>query len=133
MRHYRIIQNLDETDPPRDHEKSAAKILAEYFKSDLIFIRKGPSSTPDLKVIKTGQMWELKSPIGDGKRTMANNIREASIQSKNVVIDLSRCKMNNQNALSRIRGFLSSGNVRLKRLLVIDKSGEVIDFLPNKR
>ena len=133
MRRYRVTQDLDETDPPKEHEKAAAKILAEYFKSNLVFIRRGPNTTPDLKVIKTGQVWELKSPLGDGKRTMSNNIREASLQSKYVIIDLSRCKMNNRNALSRIRGFLSSGDAHLKRLLVIDKSGKVIDFLPKRR
>lgn len=105
MTKYRIIQDLNETDPPRGHEKRAAIILAEFFKSDLIFIRKGPSSTPDILVKRTRQTWELKSLLGSGKRTMANNLREASRQSKNVVMDLSRCKMNNKNALSRIRGF----------------------------
>lgn len=133
MQNYRIIQDLDETDPPKEHEKKAARILANYFNSDLIFIRRGPSCTPDIKVVKTRQVWELKSPLGDGKRTISNNIREASNQSKNVVVDLSRCKINNQKALSRIRGFLSSGDAHLKKLLVIDKSGKIIDFLPKKR
>lgn len=36
MRHYRVTQDLDETDPPKEHEKAAAKILAEYFKSNLV-------------------------------------------------------------------------------------------------
>lgn len=114
-------------------KKRAAKILAELFKSDLIFIRRGPSSTPDILVKRTGQIWELKSPLGNGKRTMANNLREASRQSKNIVMDLFRCKMNNQSALSRIRGFLNSGDAHLKKLLVIDKSGKIIDFLAKKR
>lgn len=133
MKKYRIIQDLNEADPPKGHEKKVAKILAEHFESDLVFIRRGPSSTPDIEVIKTGQVWELKSPLGNGKRTMANNLRDASRQSKNVVLDLSRCKMNNQNAFSRIRGFLNSGDAHLKRLLVIDKGGKVIDFLAKKR
>lgn len=129
---YRIIQDLNDPDPPREHEKHAARIIAEYFRSDLVFVRKGPSSTPDIKILKTNQVWELKSPLGNGKRTMANNLREASGQSKNIILDLSRCKMNNKNALSRVRGFLNSGDSHIKRLLVIEKNGKVIDFSPNK-
>ena len=67
------------------------------------------------------------------KRTMANNLREASGQSKNVVIDLSRCKMNNSNALSRICGFMNSGDSHLKKLLIIDKAGNVLDFFRDVR
>lgn len=130
---YRIIQDLSEPDPPKEHEKHAARILAEYFKSDLVFIRKGPSSSPDIKVVRTNQVWELKSPLGNGKRTIANNLRRASSQSNFIVLDLSRCKMNNQNALTRIRGFLISGDAHIKKLLVIEKGGKVVDFLPHKR
>lgn len=130
---YQIIQDLSEPDPPKEHEKHAAKILAEHFKSDIVFIRKGPSSSPDIKVVKTNQTWELKSPLGNGKRTIANNLRNASSQSDFIVLDLSRCKMNNQNALAKIRGFLASGDAHIRKLLVIEKSGKVVDFLPRKR
>ena len=40
----------------------------------------------------------------------------------NIVLDLSRCKMNNDRALSRIRGFLKSGDTHIKKLLVIEKN-----------
>ena len=133
MKTYKIIQELNDTDPPKEHEKEAAKILAEYFRSDLLFMRKKANTTPDLKNLSTGQRWEIKSPLGNGKRTIANNLREASHQSENVVLDLSRCKINNQSALSRVRGFLSSGDAHIKRLLVIDKSKKVIDFSNSKR
>lgn len=130
---YRIIQDLNETDPPKEHEKQAARILAEYFKSDLEFIRKGVSTTPDIRVIKTDQIWELKCPLGNGKRTMANNLRLASKQSSFVIIDLSRCKMNNKNALARIRNFMQSGDAHIKKLLIIEKGGEVVDYSVLKR
>lgn len=132
-KNYNVIYDLSDPDPPKKHERHAAKIVAEYFESDLIFIRKGFGTTPDLKIIKTNQIWELKSPLGNGKRTMANNLREASGQSKNIILDLTRCKMNNHKALSRIRSFLKSGDAHIKKLLVIDKSGKILDFLSKKR
>ena len=100
MKKYRVIHDLGETDPPKKHEDFAAKIIADYFKSDILFLRKTPASSPDLLIINTHQIWELKSPIGNGKRTMANNLREASGQSKNVVmlklkqiVDTSCCRI----------------------------------------
>ena len=126
---YKIIEALNETDPPKEHEKRATKIIAQYFKSDIMFNRKTNSSSPDLTIIKTNQIWELKSPLGNGKRTMANNLRDAARQSKLVIVDLSRCKMNNQNALSRIKGFVNGGDSSIKKLLVIDKNKKVLEIL----
>lgn len=133
MKKYRILLELGLEPIPSKHELSAAKYIAEYFKSDLLFLRRRPNSSPDLLVKKTNQVWELKSPIGNGKRTVANNLREASRQSKYVILDLSRCKMSNENALARVRGFLKSGDSSLKKLLIIDKSGSVLDFLDKER
>ena len=64
---------------------------------------------------------------------MANNLRDASAQSKKIILDLTRCKMNNDRAISKIRGFLNSGDAKIDKLLVIDKSKKVIDFYDKKR
>lgn len=133
MKKYKILLELGLEPVPSKHELNAAKHIANYFESDLLFLRRSPNSSPDLLVKKTNQVWELKSPIGNGKRTIANNLREASHQSKNVILDLSRCKMCNDNALVRVRGFLKSGDSTLRKLLIIDKSGRVLDFLDKER
>ena len=56
MKKYRIIHNLNDPDPPKEHEYKAAKMLAVYFESDLIFLKKRINGSPDLKVKKTGQV-----------------------------------------------------------------------------
>ena len=133
MNRFRLFYDLNRNDAPKKHEEYVARIIADYFQSDIQFIRKTSSRTPDFYILKTYQLWELKSPLGNGKRTIANNLREASKQSRNIILDLSRCKMNNSVALSRIRGFLSSGDAHINRLIVIDKSRKIIDFSPKKR
>ncbi|MBQ3353369.1 hypothetical protein IJG89_03465 [Candidatus Saccharibacteria bacterium] len=133
LKSYKITYNLNELDPPKSHKLNAANLIANYFESNLVFIRKAPCATPDLYIVKTHQLWELKSPLGNGKRTISNNLREASSQSKNVILDLSRCKMNNERALSKVQGFINSGDAHIKKLIVIKKSGEVVDFLLQKR
>ena len=133
MQKFTIKYDLSDPDPPKPHELRAAKVVASYFQSDIVFIRKTIGSTPDLKIKRTNQIWELKSPLGNGKRTISNNLREASGQSDKIILDLTRCKMNNRRALSRVNGFLESGDAHIKKLLVIDKSKNVLVFLDKKK
>ena len=68
---YQVIISTDLQDRPKDQELSAALILAEYFKSDVIFLRPQKDKTPDIDI--GGVHWEIKSPKGDGKKTIENN------------------------------------------------------------
>ena len=52
---------------PRPHEEIAARIIARYFQSNVVFLRRLESKSPDLFVLKTNVRWELKSPIGNFK------------------------------------------------------------------
>lgn len=109
---------------PYPHEKFAARIMAKYFNADVIFIKKHDTAkSADLKI--ENRIWEIKSPIGDGKYTMQNNLRDADGQSSNIVINLVRCKMSPEKAISRLNFQLKKAH-KVKRLLVILKSGKVV-------
>jgi hypothetical protein len=123
---YKVIIKTGLKDRPKDHELSAALILADYFRSDVIFLRPQLDKTPDIDA--SGARWEIKSPKGDGKKTVENNFRTARKQSLNIVIDLRRIKMHQQKALARITFFLSKPN-HFKKVLVITKSQKVIEIL----
>lgn len=82
--------------------------------------------TPDVDV--NGVKWEIKSPMGNGKRTIDNNLSEARRQSKNIVIDLRRIKMHQSKANARIKFYLSTPH-HFKRVIVITKSNKVIVIL----
>jgi hypothetical protein len=120
---YEVIIKTDLKDRPKDHELSAALILARYFKSDVIFLRPNIDKTPDIEV--NGTKWEIKSPKGNSKKTIENNLRTARKQSKNIIIDLRRTKLHQTRALNRINYFLSKGH-RFKKVLIITKSNIVI-------
>ena len=124
--HYSVIIKTSPKDIPRHYELSASKIMAEYFKTDVIFLRPIPMKSPDLDI--KGKIWELKSPVGDSKNTMHNNFKESRKKTKNIIIDLRRCKMNETNAFSRIRAEIKKRKRRSGGILVINKSGEVLDF-----
>ncbi len=123
---YRIIIEASFRDRPKEHELSAAIILANYFQTDITFLRTSRQCTPDLDV--NGVKWELKSPLGDGKNTIKNNLYNARKQSKNVIIDLRRIKMHQTKAFSNIRYYFSSHRSRIRHLIIITKSEEVLEL-----
>lgn len=123
---YEVIVKTGLNDRPKDHELSAALILASYFKSDVVFLRPQTDKTPDITV--HDRNWEIKSPRGNGKKTIENNLRVARKQSLNIVIDLRRIKMHQSKAIARMNFFLSKPH-QFKKALVITKSQKVVEIL----
>ena len=122
-----LIEEYD-PDPPEPHEIDAAQVLTRHFQSNIRFIPKTTGHCPDVVVERTGEIWEIKSPKGNGKYTMANNLERAHSQSKKVVLDLSRCKMRDERALARIRAYINSKYYQLERVLVVTKMKKVVDM-----
>ena len=123
---YEAIIKTNLQDRPEDHELSAALILADYLKTDVIFLRPESRKTPDIDA--DGIKWEIKSPRGNSKKTIENNLRNAGRQSQNIVIDLRRIKLHQQKAISRVNFFLS-GPHGFRKVLVIAKNGVIIEIL----
>ena len=123
-KHQVVVKTLPQN-APYDFEMSAALLVANYFKTDVVFLRPIPLKSPDLKI--NGEIWELKSPIGKSKNTIHNNIKGARKQSTNIIIDLRRCKMNKSKALSRIRDAYKKRKRKTGRYLIIEKNGKILD------
>lgn len=120
----RIRNSPDIGRDPYFHERFAARAASAYFDTDVTFIkRSNTAKTADLLIGNI--IWEIKSPIGNGERTMQNNLRAADDQSPNIIINLTRCKMPQSKAISRIRYELKKAN-KVKRLLVVCKDGVVL-------
>lgn len=113
---------------PRPHEIEAAQKIANQIKSDLIFLRRESSKSPDLYILKTNTKWELKSPTGGSKHTIQNNLRSADDQSENVILDLSLSKFPDGKGVSRAKEFMKHEHSKIKRLKVLLKTGELIDI-----
>lgn len=126
MNKYKVIIKTCVVDRPKDHEMSAALILAHHFKSDVVFLRTKTDKTPDVDV--NGTKWEIKSPRGNSKKTIENNFRTARKQSQNIVMDLRRIKMHQRRGNARINFFLSQRHT-FKRVLIITKKQKVVVIL----
>ena len=124
MMNYRIYLPGGVDRPPSAVELSAATILADHFKMDVHFeARHGNLKTADFRI--GGVLWELKSPLGRGKRTIQNNIRKANQQCANIVVDLRFCKINEEQAIQRVR-YEVLRMTSIKKVLVITKDIRVL-------
>lgn len=126
---YKIHIEEDGKSRPRPHELIVAEVLAEHFKSDIVFLRRMASKTPDLYILKTNIRWELKSPEGAGKHTIQTNLRNASKQSENIILDLHRSKLTKEQAVSRTNEFIKNEHSRIKRLKIVTRNNQVIDII----
>lgn len=110
----------------RFHEINAILLLLDYFDTDITCIHPGAGKTPDLRI--KGVEWEIKSPQGNGVKTIENILKKAARQSKNIILDFSRIKMDGNQALSRTKYYLRNNKHGIKKLIVITKNHKVIDF-----
>ncbi|MBQ6394519.1 hypothetical protein IJH97_02085 [Candidatus Saccharibacteria bacterium] len=123
---YRVIVETDFRNRPKNYELSAAILVAKHFQTDVIFLRSCCQRTPDLDV--KGIKWELKSPLGNGRNTIKNNLHGARKQSTNVIIDFRRMKMHQSKALANIRYYFASHRSRIRHLMVITKTEEIVEI-----
>ena len=116
--------------PPEKHELMTAQFFANMGKN-VSFIR--PSSIPEVyrpDILMDGVEWEIKSPIGCGKKTIERNFRKAAMQSKFVIFDLRRIGIDEDKCISKLeREFEKRGII--KRILIIKKDGTLLE-IPKK-
>lgn len=85
------------------------------------------------KYAKTGDfimlriVWEMKSPVGNGRSTMEHIFQKAAHQAHNIVIDLRRTKMKDSMSIRSLeRTFETSRSV--KNLWIITKKEEILKY-----
>ncbi len=106
------------------HEERVAFELAKTG-YDVTFLAVGIDKSPD--ILYKGRKWEIKSPIGAKRRTLENNVRAALKQSSNIIIDLSRIRIEENNCLR----FLRDRKCRLGKkvqIMVVMKNKKIIEL-----
>lgn len=108
-------------------EIKVAKKLAKFFESDIEFIATTNTlKTPDLRVVKYNQYWEIKSARGNSKNTLHHLLAKASLQAENIVVTLYLTEMTTRQAISYLEIELMR-LPKIKRLLVITKKGQIME------
>ena len=114
--------------PPEQHEVDAAIILACHYQTTVKFIVPiDDYKRKSADILMLGAAWEIKCPIGDSKSTIRNQFRRASRQSKNIIIDMRRTKLK-QNNIEKEVFFQIGERPYIKKVILIDKSEKVIEI-----
>ncbi len=120
----RVITPADAN--PWPHEQRVAKILALAGHS-VEFIPEANLKTPDIYL--DGTMHEIKSPITDNPKKIIRNVKRALEKCPNVIINSSRVKGLRDDAIQRTLKNKVKDLPGLKKLLFINKRGQIVDII----
>lgn len=123
MSKQQVIIPADPHSSPYTFEVSAAIILARHFKQDVEFIGRVSSTTPDVRI--NNILWEIKSPTGNGKRTIQHQIHRALKQSHNIVFDARKIRLRITKVRKDLRN-IAQENTSIKRLVLIEKDEKAV-------
>ena len=115
--------------PPEKHELATANYFANLG-NNITFIR--PSNVPDNHrpdFEMNGIEWEVKSPSGNSRRSIAKRYAEASRQSHNIIFDLRRSLLPDKICISQLEKLYEQKHT--KRLLIITKANELKKYPEN--
>ena len=74
-----------------------------------------------------GVEWEIKCPSGKSKSTISGQFQRASKQSKNIVIDTRRTKLQYEEIEKRVLNEIKK-RTTIKKVILIDKLEKVIEI-----
>ena len=112
----------------RDHERQTAKVIAnagltvEFISAS----NKDLSKSPDIMI--DGRRWEMKSPKTNKMSQVEKNLRRASKQAENIIIDSQRIK---HIPDKKIQDFLKERlKIRksIKRIVFVNKRRKIVDI-----
>jgi hypothetical protein len=112
--------------PPEEHEVSAAWILARHYSCVITFLPKLEGyklKSPDFSMHSL--VWELKSPVGNSKTTISNNMIIAKQQSHNIVFDARRTKIADDKVEKELTKMLTVKR-SISKIILITKDEKVL-------
>ena len=122
---------------PIKHEKNEVQV-AEFIQRKLhMDVKYEPNINEDKRVhlgdfeINGKEIWELKSPIGNAKNTISNNIKEASHQASIIMLDITDTDI----PLNKILNDINNGFRRRNKIerIILKKNNKILKVLNKKR
>jgi len=99
-----VIIPMDLENPPKEHEIEAAWIVAKHYQCKITFLKPVVGykiKTPDFEM--HGLYWECKSPTSNSrKRCVKRQIDNALAQSKNIIFDARRTKLEDEFLIAQL-------------------------------
>jgi len=123
-----VIIPLGHPNPPEPHEVDSAMILARHYQTTVEFI----VPVDDYKrksadIVMHDVEWEIKCPHGSSKSTIGNQFRNASRQSKSIIIDTRWTKLDFEVVQNRVINE-AKRRTAVKKVILIDNLEKVIEI-----
>ena len=78
-------------------------------------------------IVMLGVEWEIKSPYGVSKSTIGNQFQFASKQSRNIILDTRRTKLDYESIKKRVLVEMKK-RPSIKKIIIIDKLEKVVEI-----
>ena len=123
-----VIIPVGHPNTPEPHEIDTAYILARHYQATVEFlIPVDDYKRKSADIVMLCVEWEIKCPHGASKSTIGNQLRFASKQSKNIIIDTRRTKLEYESIENRVL-FEIKKRPAIRRVILIDKFEKVIEI-----
>lgn len=115
-------------------EKEMAKILGRTFGGEisLLPVVLYPKGIQTADYIANGQKFDLKQVTGNGKNTLDTAINKKRKQSNNFIFDISKTKMNTEQAISQIDRIYNAKNRTWVNIIILIKDKNVLKVYKRK-
>lgn len=107
----------------KPHELRVAEILIRTGDNVYFIPVNALTKTPD--IYYQGKNWEIKSPVGRSSGTLERNIKNALKQSENIIIDLSRIKLDEEKCMKTLINIMKR-YVHIKSMIIVRANEDII-------
>ena len=126
--HSQVIIPVCHPNPPELHEVNVAEILAQHYQTVVQFlIPVDDYMRKSADIVMMGVEWEIKCPRGASRSTISNQLRWATKQSKNIIIDTRYTKLEYDRIEKKVQ-LEANKKSTIKKALLINKFGKVVEI-----
>ena len=108
-------------------ELATAEYFVEHGETVEVLVPSLTANSKNADFLIWGIVWEAKSPVSTNRNTLTVMMNRAAKQSENIILDLRRQVGSEAQSLKLFRKLFAEKK-RIKRLLIITKSGKLIEF-----
>jgi len=114
--------------PPTSHEVDVALILTRHYRTTVEFlIPVDDYKRKSADVVILGVEWEIKCPRGASKSTISNQLRWASKQARNIILDTRHTRLEYNGIKNKVQLEVNRKST-IRKVVLINKSGEVVEI-----
>jgi hypothetical protein len=111
-----------------EHELKTAQVLARYGHIICFVAKANGRNVKSADILIGNVLYEIKSPKADKLSAIERNLKRASKQAENIVIDSGRMKKIHDSAIQKCLVLKLKQQKTIKRILFVNRKHELIDI-----